>query len=757
MQAIIIFAIVFITVPLVGAQMVDYRTLSDDAPVVYLCQQDSSTPEERQWTKNVAASLNRLRRAVYNSPENDFGIEITQFGKCRSQTGIDWQGTACFGRRGAVYCNANALGKVLHATAWLSTAFAVPQLSWMIGKRYSRRQFTPATVGISLAEASKAGKDRLRSAAFELLTNWGRGTPDEAIIIESTLFAIREGDVQQVYIPSDDAEYYSYNLYKAASNYLMAYVIGHELGHAFARCVVPQPSWSETSRVFNRLSRLQSEGKILCPAPLLLAEMNADKCALRNVASIDGFMLKEISHNTTSAKRQALFEMLSQSRRIAIDALEGMLDFGLDTNVEDSFYFKPLGKSDLKLTVTYPKPRPGYFYPAIRLFLFSSLLNTLEPKHKSLVSLCGDTAQRAINGLTFSSVSPCKDIKEIPKEDEWGHFVEPFGQFVPPKLKRGWQSGKWEFPPRKNFICTVTLNKAIEAQISNSIKLGEDYIDTYFEKHPHETVNALSEMGDIYYKNKKFGNAINIVQKILPMYKKLAENDRNRYHLYAASTLNNLGLIKADLGQRNEGLEYLQQTLAMALDVTKESIVYNSPWSADMIYKLIQSAYYNIGKCLELEEFDRFMLKLNEVQEIYHALEKEDLSFYKIYVSKIEEDKAKWYAHLGNRYSQVSALHKAINFHQKSLQIYESLTQDVSGANNYEPVICEQAIQISELYLKLLHKDKDNKKNYEKMGLLFLEKADIISKNSINPNSVMCQFQVNFLKGAYEQIGTNIK
>lgn len=121
-----------------------------------------------------------------------------------------------------------------------------------------------------------------------------------------------------------------YVLYEAASNYLMAFVMGHEMSHAYGRCVIPQASVVETSGVFDRLVGLQSEGRVLCPNPIYVDELKADRCAFRTVQQLDVGMQRVKSPPHVSAAASAtLLEGLSMSRRFAIDSLTYELKLGL--------------------------------------------------------------------------------------------------------------------------------------------------------------------------------------------------------------------------------------------------------------------------------------------------------------------------------------------------------------------------------------------------------------------------------------------
>ncbi|WNG39525.1 hypothetical protein F0U61_42045 [Archangium violaceum] len=422
--------------------------------VVQLCERADEPSVTFAWGKNIVAGLARLQHAGYLQADKRLSVEISRDSACTKKA----QG-ACYGEAGRVYCDKAALARLLHATGWAAMSWAhhiLRTTEVSTDGRAVTRQMpgrTPFSFhdGLELADLPPGSREQAE-AALRVLEDLKWDIADFFVLGQSVLDLHHYDSTPDA--PANlrkRAVVLGYMVYEAAVNLLMAYVMGHELAHAFQACVITEPSWAERSGLLVDLARRQSEGKPLCPNPPYVDEVRADLCGLRVVERMDHEMVRsKLRAVPEDQGGKPLLAALSVSRRLAIDAITWLLATGLSSRKQDSWRVSELGSDGLRTLNLRVELQEGYLYSPIRTVAFSALLNHLEPYNKQSVRLC-DVSARIFTLSVNASLVRC-----MPKgQTKFDQLDLPnlFGPFVPSGVNTGWTTGRWDDGLGKSFHC----------------------------------------------------------------------------------------------------------------------------------------------------------------------------------------------------------------------------------------------------------------------------------------------------------------
>jgi len=419
-----------------------------ESAVVHLCLPKDGARFQGA-ARNAVAALGRLRYAGYLQSDAEIGVAFDSDEPC-----FERAGGACYGVEGEVFCHARALSRILHAIAWASSSIAVGLVEEPNPGPGGAMIATPKVgviAGLELADAYATGDPAdLEAAIRRISERLGLDIRHLAMSAVTAAFLLRyDADPAATLDPSNATVGIAYQLYEAATNYLFAYVLGHELAHAFQECVHGEPSVVEERGLFRELVVAQARGSEFCPNPPLMDEVLADRCALRVAQRIDAEMVAYKEGHYAGEERDFAMGFLSFSRRLAIDGLSLLLMTGLGGDASETLRWHGVAPDGLPVLAYVEQPREGYLYAPIRLALFASLLNELEPRNGNFVRLCEDTAQRFVLGLNFARVH-CGGSAKGGEIDHEG-LAELFGHVVAGGVVRGWRTGVWD--DRTSFGC----------------------------------------------------------------------------------------------------------------------------------------------------------------------------------------------------------------------------------------------------------------------------------------------------------------
>jgi len=373
-----------------------------------------------KWHRNVEIALKRLSYGCYKSDNQEYEVVNLWNKSC-----VDLSSGACTGGDGSVYCKNDVLSRILLAEAWMAAGYAVPIL---MNPKNKRR-----TINIDVATAFRIANAQLSGDTIEFdkisdsIIKSLNGNLSVFNRIKQAVDNIQTFDVQydKRPVPSVDPDtLISYSIYEASVNFIIAFIIGHELSHAHGFCWLNKPSVIEQIGLFKKIINIQSEGDIFCQNPILIDEIKADKCALRVLE----YMINAYNKCRTSQFNNRIDEYVtlgfaSISKRFAIDGMSLLLFTGLAHETHKSFHSLEYITGDGKeSTIILKSSNDGYIYSPLRLILFSELLKYYEFINKYMVSICDDTADRFVLDIN-SIIFPCKKLKskKYLYTDESGH------------------------------------------------------------------------------------------------------------------------------------------------------------------------------------------------------------------------------------------------------------------------------------------------------------------------------------------------
>jgi len=379
----------------------------------------------------------------------------------------------CFGEKGAVYCDLDAIATALNAIAWLAASGTMQDGVSATGEKipiFRVQLGIEDALKLAYAELDGPGSEeakRARAAAFEkIMKPDGRENPSEEAIRQVVELGFTHAYLlrldQTPGEPLDKANLeglpqkleprvaLAYVVYEAAVNYLFAYILGHEFSHAYRSCVFRQPSLLETSGRFVQIRAMQIDDKLLHPIGLTGEESQAELCALRGVEQMDDGM---VAFKQARGNAKTYLALLTLSRRMAIDGASIILTLAFGHRPEEKMLDgKPM--PDGTPTVGYiMESEPGNFYPALRVALLAELLLRLDHSGTGAVRLCDSTAQRFVLGLNFARALRSQRASSGSHAVDQRGFPEMFWSIVPAGVVKGWQINRWD--DKTSFRCTA--------------------------------------------------------------------------------------------------------------------------------------------------------------------------------------------------------------------------------------------------------------------------------------------------------------
>jgi hypothetical protein len=426
-----------------------------EAPVVFACFDPTANDRDRVWA-NVALKSLILHQYAYNS-RAQFRVETLPLSKCTALP----SGAACYAHRRQVYCRIDMLGRALRAVAYLSVDSAMRLLTHLSlvldPKALSEKLAFDSSVNDAFLIVT-ATSPELRSEAMirSLRRNAGEEADDQTLLRMAALMLIASAQVAHLYIstpttveemkqegisictgpdgkrkfcdPSNEVAGLAFMLFDDASSYIVTFILGHELSHAYGRCFLKDPSLSERAGHVGRIVSVQVQPKSPWHYRLRLDELSADRCALRAVEQVDRVMnTREGILEQTIRERLKLLR--PWSKRFAIDAVGWLLHFGLTTSPTKG------AQQDAENGAFYAAE--GHLLPGLRLLLFSQLLYALTGwADNALVNVCGVTARELILGfeqLALPGKGPrsAQDRRRLQQ-----YLVTAVGDYLPDGLRR---------------------------------------------------------------------------------------------------------------------------------------------------------------------------------------------------------------------------------------------------------------------------------------------------------------------------------
>ena len=409
------------------------KRLTKTARIV-ICS-DSSAPHKHPWLPNVNSAIQRLKSVSYD--REDFVVENGNIDECRAI-----KNQVCVGKTGAVYCNGDALASLLDTLAWRASA-STRQTP------YDSFEYFDTSVALALdALVYTKRKLKIDESKLAVFHEYRRSL---YTIVEH--LRTDESDLQFgefVDIESLSRFELAQSIYQIAAGYVLGYVLGHELAHAHGECRLPPSGWLAESTFVKNIPRLQ---KVLCPkSPLDIDELRADMCGLSVVQYIDDQIS---SRKELSPIRASKPSIVSNGRRLAVDAISWFLPFSLDSSysdvvLEDRLVYED-GLPGQMLYVANPVPK-GHVFPALRMIAFSESLKQGEKHHKNYVSLCGESGKHLLLSINVAR-SSCNPPENGSQKIDYTGLEENFRPYVTEGVLSFWKKRRVELRGGITFAC----------------------------------------------------------------------------------------------------------------------------------------------------------------------------------------------------------------------------------------------------------------------------------------------------------------
>lgn len=305
-----------------------------------------------------------------------------------------------------VYCNGEILSRSLQAAAYMSVGAAVALLADknadpdMILRLpisafnaydsvYASRFLTDDRQAVAMFRVHQA-----TGIPLEVMNDVGRVV--SAVWEDETWGVIREHS-------SDPASLVARSIYEIATTNLFAFVIGHEVSHAYSRCPFTQQSYVELSGLVKDMVAVHLNRQIFPDQPLHLSEVRADVCAARTVEAMDAVSTTRIAKGSDGAATISVRPELiaAMGRRIAIDQAGWLLVAGLKAEVKVNTH--QLNPPDRIQRALFYQDRPtyGYLRTPFRLLLLAKTLQDRSSIGKAFVDACDERFDWSIEFLTM--------------------------------------------------------------------------------------------------------------------------------------------------------------------------------------------------------------------------------------------------------------------------------------------------------------------------------------------------------------------
>lgn len=512
---------------------------------IYLCT-EVEQKDETSWLNNVEMAFNRLSYGCYKTEEMSYEVVNQVSDGC-----TEIPGGSCVGESGKVTCKKDVLARILLAQAWTAASFVVSMEQSggeLVGKAIS------ITDAFSLADAQLSGNRGTQQKISKRIINNMDGNHEQFKRIEQVVANLQYFDLHpETNLASfDPAAILSYGIYEPATNYLIAFILGHELSHAHGFCWMEEHSSLEKSGLFKDIINIQAEGKLFCPNPILVDELKADRCAMRVIQFMDESYSKCVNRQfTRRIDRLATYFLLSIGRRHAIDQLSLLFMLGLGHDTKEAI--RSLGHitNDGMDTIAYvSKFDRGYISWPLRLILFSEQLRQREFVNKDWVGICNDTAQRIVIGmnmhLAYCQITGDKKTQAL----DHSRLPNAFKAFVPEGVLKGWKTGLWDDRANGSFRCPIMETSIAFGQALKSYKQA-DYqkaLRIFLQLAEAGHVEAQYFLGKIYFD----GNGIT---KNLNSAKYWFQKASDAGHPWSSYYL---GAIYLDSGENEQGKKWLE-------------------------------------------------------------------------------------------------------------------------------------------------------------------------------------------------------
>jgi hypothetical protein len=318
---------------------------TQEQPIVELCIDKAKRGASTDWRNNTKLAFERLIRLSQHDAIRLVGPEP---GSCPD---------VCQGDRYHVRCNADQVAELLNATAWMamsrallelgdpgtsqSDRYRLPRPREMMSlrkarelrravlERYDEREvaehcrlmkpFGNEDNPVYEGHCQREAKDRVWNSimAFLQMAGWTGTKQDsmgQSLALVAVQDAIRTTDTGKRETESryDRLISRAYALYSQASQLQLAFVLGHELGHALGTCDSFSPVANEA--LLATYFQIQDKHAAYCGRRPSEAEFEADRCGLRLVelartqggGSIEPMVLQQVIADLFFAADSAL-------------------------------------------------------------------------------------------------------------------------------------------------------------------------------------------------------------------------------------------------------------------------------------------------------------------------------------------------------------------------------------------------------------------------------------------------------------------
>jgi hypothetical protein len=361
-------------------------------------------------------------------------------------------GTECAAEAGEVYCRMPILARMLHALALSSASLARPM------RGSDGRNWSPVTTEIALTLATIAGLDAPMPP--ELVEEMGPADSPTHQHFEIAL-ALAERFREPALKVENAEDMLGALAIDTAATAFISFTLGHALEYASRACALVEPSPAESEGTFVRL--VEFDATDVCDREIVeQAEINAERCALRSVATMDGLSLasardqiRKLASNLAAPERvdtvsNGFARMAARLGHMsAIDAVASHLQVGYKMPT-------PLAKDGAGFSFQIPANVPARLYRALRLYLFAAALRPERTRSAGGVKLCDTTAERFTVDME-SVMNACQTAG--PDAAAAKVLTAMFGDRLPRAVSRGWASGSlWyragnpSFSPER-FLC----------------------------------------------------------------------------------------------------------------------------------------------------------------------------------------------------------------------------------------------------------------------------------------------------------------
>ena len=196
----------------------------------------------------------------------------------------------------------------------------------------------------------------------------------------------------------------------------------------------------------------------------------------------------------------------------------------------------------------------------------------------------------------FSANSGVFHYYEIPQVEQWGMTIERSYEVFPAE--------------------SLDLWKLPETEIKGRVRLYEDQINQEARKrHPHFPYLAAlhMELARLYRHIGEYLRALEHLQKAGRLYRKLTQENPDRFLPDLAGSLNNLGVILSELGRYAEALEATEEAVAIRRQLAKRQ--------PERFLPDLAMSLSNLGGILyELGQREKALETTEEAVEIYREL-----------------------------------------------------------------------------------------------------------------------------------------